>query len=401
MQDRKLDQPPRYLRSAPVRLAPDGVDIEGRSIRGFGVIRRGLVRGWREWVDDTFMEQLVAAEQQQRAAGRNGFKMRFTHPSLSGDGLGTALGRATDLRIVDGVVRADAQMFEAADESPKGRLASYTLKLAQEAPDMFGASIVYMPDHVAEEAFVEQHSVEFEDVIDGKTVKRRKFVSPDPENVEGLPHARLSGDDLRAIDFVDTPAATDGVFSDGQEIAQRADAMASYALGITDEIPEHAFEELDPQRVRGFVERFLAAHELKVVSTSDDQVATLEGRVEALERQLADVAQERDAARADIATRKRQDIADIVAQARRCASATNDPVALRAQFELVERAAASGDLEMARAQFAAMESVARLLTPGRLTESRDGRRPGSEDARERGRRIAREARPKRKQKEQS
>lgn len=71
-----------------------------------------------------------------------------------------------------------------------------------------------------------------------------------------------------AADVVDSPAANpDGLFHREQGFAQEADAVARYALGLTDEKPGSTALGLDSGRVRAFVSRFLSANKLTIVRT--------------------------------------------------------------------------------------------------------------------------------------
>ena len=179
-------------------------------------------------------------------ANELGSKSRFTHPSLSGDGLGKFLGRFTNA-VVDGDrVRADLHIAESAHSTPEGNLADYVMTLAETDPEAFGSSIAFAYDMEAEEEFVIANGGE-------------QFVSPDPDNQSNLPHARLKK--LRAVDVVDTPAANPtGLFHSGQEIATEADALLAYALGLSDARPESNEFDIDPDRLSGFVLRFFDRH---------------------------------------------------------------------------------------------------------------------------------------------
>jgi len=124
--------------------------------------------------------------------------------------------------------------------------------LARDDPAAFGTSIVFTPDWDAEELFEAEHKDE-----------KGKFVSPDSDNTDNLPHARLWR--LHADDVVDDPAANpDGLFHAGEEIAQEADALLSYGLGLTEECPQLVQLDVDPDRVGQFVRRFLANHHLRL-----------------------------------------------------------------------------------------------------------------------------------------
>lgn len=253
--------PSRYLRSTTAR-APAGnganptVDRETETIRGYSVITRGEANGHALWVDAEFLGSVAAAINARPA----GVKSRFTHPELSGDGLGTYLGRTRNAEIAGNRVIADLHLAQAAHESPDGDLAGYVMQLAEDDPAAFGASIVFAADTAAMEQFTAEH-----------TDAEGQFRSPDPENANNYPHARLAADGLRAADMVDNPAANpDGLFHRGAALADEARALAGYALGLETEAPELVTLELDPERIRGFVARFLAAHNLEIKARQEE-----------------------------------------------------------------------------------------------------------------------------------
>jgi len=212
-------------------------------IRGVSIITRGEALGHGVWIDRDMLSQVKSSIN----AMKIGTKARFTHPGLSGDGLGKYLGRFKNARIDGDVVRADLHFAESAHETPDGDLAGYVMSLAEQDPEAFGASIAYEPDERAQTQFITEHE---EDGV---------FVSPDESNIKNLPHARMSK--LRATDIVDEPAANpDGLFHRGQEIAEEAEACMSYALGLSDKCPTLTLLDIDPDRVQGFVQKYLDRH---------------------------------------------------------------------------------------------------------------------------------------------
>ena len=163
-------------------------------ITGCAIITYGVARGHKAWIDRRAMEQI----EDKINKAPNGIKSRFSHPYLF-DGIGTVIGMFRDARIDGDKVRADLHILQSASKAPGGDLAAYILALAAEAPHSFGLSIVFTPDHIGEQLFWEEHSV------------NGPFRSPDKANVNNYPHIRLKT--LDAVDFVDEPAANpDGLF---------------------------------------------------------------------------------------------------------------------------------------------------------------------------------------------
>lgn len=255
-----LRDAPRYLRSKPATGGQPQVERKGGYrqqgvIRSASIVSRGEALGHDEWLDQSFIESVAEAINQPN----KGVKSRFTHPSLSGDGLGTFLGRVMDAEVVGGRVLADIHFTQASHNTPDGDLATYVMDLAEEDPESFGVSIVYQPDLGAEDEFNGANEDEF-----------GVFQSPDEDNARNLPHARLAN--LRAGDVVDEPAANPGgLFHREQEFAQEADAVAEFALGLSDKQPNLvALSSVNPDRMRGFVSRFLNTRGMEIRKMAED-----------------------------------------------------------------------------------------------------------------------------------
>lgn len=241
-----------------------GGDAGAGLIRGAAVITRGEALGHDIWIDHTMLQQVRDAIQ---AAGQRGIKARFTHPGLSADGLGTFLGRFKNGYIDGDVVRAELHFGESAHDTPDGDLAEYVMALAAEDPTAFGNSIVFRHDLQAEQDFEATHQQEVSDAAGARKV----FRSPDERNTDHLPHARLK--QLRAIDCVDQPAANPGGFFHATDVAHEADELLAYACGLSARRPDLAMFDLDPDRVRGFVARFLDRAGLQLTAFQTDHIS--------------------------------------------------------------------------------------------------------------------------------
>jgi len=262
-----LKNPPKHFR-AKVSHGATNVDREGGMfgagmISGISLISRGEALGHDLWVDADFVSDVTHAVNESKAE-HGGVKARFTHPGLSSDGLASRLGRVVNARTVGDRSIADLHFLEAAHKTPDGDLAEHIFSLAEEDPDSFGISIVFEHDLEAQNEQTEAHSVE------------GVFVSPDEDNRNNYLHARLAR--LRAADVVDDPAANpDGLFHSHQEAASDAEEIVSYALGITDQKPSASMFDVDPDRISGFVARFLDRHNLKVEKMDPEQTEQPEG----------------------------------------------------------------------------------------------------------------------------
>lgn len=248
-----LEKSPKYLRAPKVssedlKVDRNGGDYGAGLIRGASLVTKGEALGHFVWLDQEFIESV----RDDVNAKENGVKARFTHPSLSGDGLGSFLGRAKNAYTEDGKTFADIHFAKASHKTPDGNLAEYVMNLAEEDPESFAISIVYEIDWDAENEFSLEHRDE-----------NGNFQTPDADNLENLPHARSAG--MRATDFVDEPAANpEGLFHKGHELAEEADQLCAFALGISKEKPETRKFGIDSDRLASFVSRFLSNHNLEL-----------------------------------------------------------------------------------------------------------------------------------------
>jgi len=252
-----IELPLKYFRARTATANASEIDREG-GMYGFGVINgasiitRGEALGHDLWVDDDFLSDVTAAGN----AKNTGLKARFTHPGLSSDGLGTYLGKVHNLRTEGDRVIGDLHFQESATKTPDGNLAEYVMQLAEDAPEDFGISIVF--DHDA--AASELHRLE--------NTQGGRFVSPDEDNRNNYPHARLQ--QLRAADVVDSPAANpDGLFHREQQVAQDAEGLFEFAFGLSDGRPELKALSVDSDRIKAAVSRFLSRHNLSLVKEAE------------------------------------------------------------------------------------------------------------------------------------
>lgn len=248
-----LEKPLKRLRAAPSKGAKPRVDRTGGHfgaglLTGVSVITRGEARGHHEWVDQFAVEQVVKLGNK----ARNGIKSRFAHPGLSSDGLGTMLGRMKNFRVEGNRALADLHFQKSAHNTPDGDLASYVMDMAEEDPAALATSIVFDPDWGEMDRFVAEHEDE-----DGY------FRSPDEDNENNFEHIRIAR--LWADDVVDEPAANpDGLFRKGHEIAEEADKLCEFALGLSSDRPVLKHLSVDAERISEYAARFLKSHNLEL-----------------------------------------------------------------------------------------------------------------------------------------
>lgn len=271
MPNNALATQPKLYRSSVARGLSDsrgavyrtGGDYGHGVIYGAAVITRGEALGHDAWIDAGMLEQVADAIN----LSEKGTKARFTHPSMSGDGMGKYLGRFRNGEVDGDVVRADLHFAEAGHKTPDGDLASYVMDMAEEDPEAFGISISFEHDSEAMAAFAADYADE-----------RGGFVSPDIENDRNLPHVRLSK--LRAADAVDDPAANPtGLFQRGGDVPRSADRLLSYAFGLDGAESPGAHFNINPDRARGFAQRWLDQHGLTLL-TKDDAMNHIENNTD-------------------------------------------------------------------------------------------------------------------------
>lgn len=246
------------------------VDREGGKfgagiIRGVSLACVGEALGHQMWLDQVAIDQVTEFANK---TGDTGLKCRFTHPGMSSDGMGRHLGRLLDVRTEGEKSIGDLHFAESSHKTPDGDLADYVMTLCEEDPKAAGLSIVFHHDWEAESEFENENQVEYE-WEDRKGRKRTgyRFESPDERNENNYPHVRMN--ELRASDIVDEPAANpDGLF-DRVPLAREADALLSYAAGLTDEKPAADAFDVDGDRAKQFLSRFLESHGLSLTTKED------------------------------------------------------------------------------------------------------------------------------------
>jgi hypothetical protein len=238
---------------APLRVESDSGDYNAGIIRDVAAMTEGEALGHGAWVDEAMLDQVV----QSGNAQRSGVKVRFTHPGLSSDGLGTLLGRFKKFRREDNKAVGDLHFLKSSHDTPSGDLANYIMALAEESPDMVAMSIVFERDIGAEKEFEGVNSDE-----DGV------FTSPDRANTKNLPHFRLSR--LRGVDVVDEPAANpEGLFAalnDGNQLPLLAEQALDYAFRLKNEAPSAELLGIHPDRIKTFLQDYLRRRELRIES---------------------------------------------------------------------------------------------------------------------------------------
>jgi hypothetical protein len=103
------------------------IDEENGVIRGVSVITLGQARGHDLIIDQTTLEQVVAAAKEYE----NGVKVKVDH----GGGVFSIVGSVKEFRIEGDRVKADLHLLKTAEKK------QHILELARELPDTFGLSV--------------------------------------------------------------------------------------------------------------------------------------------------------------------------------------------------------------------------------------------------------------------
>ena len=206
------------------------VDRENSTIKNIEIAKYGRNKNLT-FFDDKFLDDLVKKGNEQK----QGVKSRFGHPNMCASSLGTFVGRYKNFRVENRKAYADLTLDPITKKTSvegKGiKMYDYIMDMAESNSDMFGNSIVIMGD-------------EYENEIENEKGEKEW------ENVQVL-HSLL------ASDLVDDPAATDALFSVGNDFG----VTITQFLDANPKIYEIANEK--PELFMDFLERYEAYHNRK------------------------------------------------------------------------------------------------------------------------------------------
>jgi len=177
----------KFFKTTPEFKQPSlNVDRENGIIKNVVIVQQGANKNG-SYFNSQFLTDLVAGGNAQT----QGVKSRFGHPNMCSTSLGSFIGRYKNFSEKEGKVYADLhldQLTKKTQVEGKGiSMWEYIIEMADNNPDMFGNSI-----HIKSE--------EFEEDVEGSKVISHKFES------------------LVASDLVDSPAATDSLFDDSDDL---------------------------------------------------------------------------------------------------------------------------------------------------------------------------------------
>ena len=249
------------------------VDKENGCIYGVSVCTEGEALGHGCWLDSFFINNVAQLGNKVKL----GLKARFGHPSMSGEALGTFVGRFNNFRVEGTQVFADLYFDESAKSTPSGDLQAYLLLLAESAPDAFGTSIVFKPleyyfkKEGGEVISIDKHY----DNVD-KNAADYKL----EKDEEGYTKYYVSIKELWGCDMVDEPAANpNGLFSSAQFNKDKFAVIATQFLDTNPKIADFLLNS--PHKLQEFLTRYRAT---KILNTdkgaADDSDAPQEAVLE-------------------------------------------------------------------------------------------------------------------------
>jgi hypothetical protein len=161
------------------------IDNEKGIIKNVLVVSKGEAKGHNLFLNDEFLERTALLGNE----ATKGVKARYGHPNMCSTALGTYIGRYKNFHKENNNVLADLYLDDTARISPNGNLYDYILSLAASNPDSFGSSIAF------------------------KCGKINTLTEKDPITQEELSRNYATIESLHAVDLVDEPAATNGLFA--------------------------------------------------------------------------------------------------------------------------------------------------------------------------------------------
>lgn len=243
---------------APASVQASGVDAAAGIIRGASAMQAVEALGHGVLIDATSLAQVCELGN----AAEGGVKVRYTHPGLCGDGMGSYLGRMRNFRVEGDKAVGDIHLSDVAAASPEGNLRDYVLALAAEDPGAFGMSVVIETAQVFR-------------LADGAEVPAEAGQPAPAGATTALPLVRVTG--LHAVDVVDEPAANRaGLFGRGAALlalARGTNLDASQAFASLDKIRDEL--GWDVETANGLLARYLAARQAPAATITAAEVRDL------------------------------------------------------------------------------------------------------------------------------
>ena len=337
------------------------VDKENEVLHGVQITLEGEVRGHGVYLDREFCEAVAAAG---NATGDVGLKVRYGHPAMCSDALGTELGRAKNFEVRDiervtdsgervtvAGVFADVEILKSAHSAPQGDIAKHVLEMAAEDPGQFGQSIVFTyADWVVKDKDGNRHSYMGE-VVDPEdkeqALSEKQWFA---QSADGKIYAVLGK--LHGTDFTDTPAATDGVFSTGT-LAEEAEQMLEEHPEIFDAIEKSPKSLMEFLERTGLDKKLESARVAGLQAVKDKEIAALKASLDAKDIEMAALEADKEVLRTQITDLN----ADLDAKTKAFDSATAEIEQLKGKCAEAEKALANAQAALAAEQERYREQV--------------------------------------------
>ena len=381
------------------------IDEENEVLHDVQITLEGEALGHGVWLDREFCE---AVAEQGNATGVVGLKVRYGHPAMCSDAIGTELGRAKNFRVVDiertvdgqtvkaaGVV-ADIYLLKSAHAAPQGDIAKHVIETAKEDPGQFGQSIVFTyADWVVKDADGNRHSYkeEVQEPFDkwceeNPDASMNEAIAKSNElynawkgnSADGKVYAVLGK--LHGSDFTDTPAATDGIFSTGT-LAEEAETMLAEHPQIAELLEKNPKSVVEFLERTGLDKKLESARLAGLQAAKDKELAEMSAKykadlVEQKERHAEEMAvrcgEVVEAARAESAAQIESLNADIAEKTAALDAAKAEAEQLRAKVGETEKALAETRAALAAETKRYREQVGLALQqPGAHAEELHGR----------------------------
>ena len=352
------------------------IDEENEVLHDVQITLEGEALGHGVWLDREFCE---AVAEQGNATGDVGLKVRYGHPAMCSDAIGTELGRARNFRVVDiertvdgktvkaaGVI-ADIYLLKSAHAAPQGDIAKHVIETAKEDPGQFGQSIVFTySDWVVKDKDGNRHSYVEECECEDES-KRKTANQWFAQSADGKEYVVLGK--LHGSDFTDTPAATDGIFSTGT-LAEEAETMLAEHPQIVELLEKHPKSVIEFLERTGLDKKLESARLSGLQAAKDKELSEMSAKYKAdlaamKERHEAALA-ENDAAQAAALAERDERIKNLQADNDEKAKALDSAKAENEQLS-AKLAKAEKDLAQKGEQLDRLQKAHALLTGGVLT----------------------------------
>lgn len=196
-----------YFRTSPTASSTINVDKERSVLLGVSVVEIGEAKGHGLSIELSFLKDLIKLSRKQNG----GVKSNYDHPSSYNSGFGNFAGNVVNFRLSEDETKvlADINLDQEIGKAANKEKYNYAMLMAEKYPNKIGMSIAF------------QAGWPYQYDEDGKRINYRvkaksgEYVRHKSWSWDRKVYATING--LDAVDFVDEPAATSGLFSVGSD----------------------------------------------------------------------------------------------------------------------------------------------------------------------------------------